>query len=143
MTHLLDANAVIAMLNDAGSVVAQRARQHKPRDVGMSSIVAHELYYGAFKSQRVERNVALVDALQFEVVEFDHEDAREAGAIRALLATRGTPIGPYDILIAGQAKARGLTLVTRNTSEFRRVKGLRVEDWERARPRKGAKRIRT
>lgn len=131
MTHLLDAYAVIAMLNDASSVVAQRARKHKPEDVGISAIVAHELYYGAFKSRRVERNVALVDALQFEILEFDQEDAREAGAIRALMATRGTPIGPYDVLIAGQAKARGLTLVTRNTSEFRRVAGLRVQDWER------------
>ena len=131
MTHLLDANAVIAMLNDVNSVVAQRARRHKPADVGISTIVAHELCYGAFKSQRVERNVALVDALQFEILEFDQEDAREAGAIRALLATRGTLIGPYDVLIAGQAKARGLTLVTRNTSEFRRVTGLRVQDWER------------
>lgn len=141
MTHLLDANAVIAMLNDATSVVAQRARGHKPGDVGISAIVAHELYYGAFKSQRVERNVGLVDALQFEVIEFDHEDAREAGAIRALLAARGTPIGPYDVLIAGQAKARGLTLVTRNTSEFRRVTGLRVEDWERAEKRSKSKRL--
>lgn len=130
MTHLLDANAVIAMLNDSDSVVARRARKHKPSDVGISAVVAHELYYGAFKSQRVDRNVALVDALQFEILEFDQEDAREAGAIRALLATQGTPIGPYDVLIAGQAKARGLTLVTRNTREFRRVGGLRVQDWE-------------
>jgi tRNA(fMet)-specific endonuclease VapC len=133
MTHLLDANAVIAMLKDENSTVTQRARRHKPGDVGISAIVAHELYYGAFKSQRVERNVALVDALQFETLEFGQEDAREAGAIRALLATRGTPIGPYDVLIAGQAKARGLTLVTRNTSEFRRVIGLRVQNWERKR----------
>lgn len=139
MTHLLDANAVIAMLNDVSSVVAQRAREHKPEDVGISAIVAHELYYGAFKSQRVVHNVALVDALQFEVIEFDHEDAREAGAIRALLATRGTPIGPYDVLIAGQAKARGLTLVTRSTNEFGRVTGLQVEDWETARVAKRAK----
>jgi tRNA(fMet)-specific endonuclease VapC len=133
MTHLLDANAVIAMLNDADSVVARRARKHKPGDVGISAVVVHELYYGAFKSQRVERNVALVDALQFEVLEFDQEDAREAGAIRALLVTQGTPIGPYDVLIAGQAKARGLTLVTRNTREFGRVSGLRVQDWEQKR----------
>jgi hypothetical protein len=59
----------------------------------------------------------LVDALQFTVVEFD-EDARHAGEVRALLASRGTPIGPYDVLIAGQAKARNLTLVTHNTDEF-------------------------
>jgi tRNA(fMet)-specific endonuclease VapC len=112
MRYLLDANAVIALLNDT-----------------TSAIVIHELYYGAFKSQRVEKNVARVDALLFPVLEFDEEDARQAGEVRAHLASKGTPIGPYDVLIAGQAKARNLTLVTHNTAEFQRVEGLRVEDW--------------
>ena len=133
MTHLLDANAVIALLNDPMGATARRARRHKPRDIGLSSIVAHELYYGAFKSQRVSSNAALVDALQFHVVEFDREDARRAGEIRALLARRGTPIGPYDVLIAGQAKARAMVLVTNNTAKFGRVPGLRLEDWTRVR----------
>ena len=75
--------------------------------------------------------MARVDALQFSVLEFDEEDARQAGQIRAQLASKGTPIGPYDVLIAGQAKARELTLVTHNTSEFQRVPGLKVEDWKR------------
>jgi tRNA(fMet)-specific endonuclease VapC len=136
MKYLLDANAVIALLNDGSSRTARQARRHDPGDVGISAIVIHELYYGAFKSQRTARNVALVDALQFEVLELDQGDAKEAGAIRALLAARGTPIGPYDVLIAGQARARALTLVTRNTSEFARVPGLRIEDWERPRGRK-------
>jgi tRNA(fMet)-specific endonuclease VapC len=74
--------------------------------------------------------VALVDSLQFVVLEFDKEDARQAGEIRALLASRGTPIGPYDVLIAGQAKARNLTLITHNTDEFGRVPGLRFDDWQ-------------
>jgi tRNA(fMet)-specific endonuclease VapC len=134
--YLLDANAVIALLNDTKSKTARRARRHKPGDVAISAIVAHELYYGAYKSQRTERNVALIDSLQFEVVEFDQEDARQAGEIRALLALRGTPIGPYDILIAGQAKARRLTLVTHNTVEFARVQDLRIEDWESVRRKK-------
>jgi len=68
--------------------------------------------------------------LQFEIVGFDQEDSRQAGAVRAMLAAVGTPIGPYDVLIAGQARARDLTLITRNTGEFSRVDGLRVEDWE-------------
>jgi tRNA(fMet)-specific endonuclease VapC len=67
--------------------------------------------------------------LQFEVLEFDHEDAKRAGEVRAILATRGTPIGPFDVLIAGQAKARNRTLVTNNSSEFSRVAGLQTEDW--------------
>ena len=100
----------------------------------MSAVVIHELYYGAFKSQRVEKNVARVDGLQFPVLEFDQEDARQAGEIRAHLASKGTPIGPYDVLIAGQAKARKLTLVTHNTTEFQRVPSLKVEDWKGAMP---------
>ena len=99
-------------------------------------MVIHELYYGAFKSQRTARNGALVDSLQFEIMEFDQEDAKQAGQVRALLALRGSPIGPYDVLIAGQAKARGLILVTRNTAEFARVSDLRIEDWESEREEK-------
>ena len=121
--YLLDTNAVIALLNDAESPLGHRARQHKPADICISSVVAHELFYGAFKSQRAAYNVTLVDSLQFEVLEFDKDDARQAGEIRAHLALKGTPIGPYDVLIAGQAKARNLTLVTGNTDEFKRVGG--------------------
>jgi tRNA(fMet)-specific endonuclease VapC len=88
------------------------------------------LFYGAFKSRRAAQNLALIDALQFEVLEFDKEDARQAGEIRALLASEGTPIGPYDVLIAGQALAREMILVTRNTQEFGRVIGLQIEDWQ-------------
>lgn len=136
MKYLLDANAVIALLNDTRSRTARRARRHKPGDVGISAIVVHELYYGAFKSQRTARNVALIDALQFEVMDLDQEDAKQAGEIRALLAARGAPIGPYDVLIAGQARARKLILVTRNTAEFARVPDLRIEDWESERVKK-------
>jgi len=139
MGYLLDANAIIALLNDTTSPIARRVRRHAPRDFGVSALVVHELYYGGFKSQRVEQNVARVDALQFSVLELDEEDAREAGQIRAHLASKGTSIGPYDVLIAGQAKARELTLVTHNTSKFRRVPGLKLEDWKGStsqRPRK-------
>jgi len=130
MRYLLDTNAIIALLNDTTSPIARRVRRYTPRDIGISAVVMHELYYGAFKSQRVEKNVARVDALQFPVLELDQDDARQAGEIRAHLASKGTPIGPYDVLIAGQAKARKLTLVTHNTTEFVRVPGLKVEDWK-------------
>src|SRR6478609_4624649 len=111
MRYLLDTNAVIALLNDAISKLALRARQEKPGDIAISAVVMHELFYGAFKSRRVAQNVALVDALQFATLEFDKEDARKAGEVRALLAAKGTPIGPYDVLVAGQALARNLILV--------------------------------
>ena len=130
MRYLLDANAVIALLNDKTSKTAQRARRERVGDVAVSAIVAHELFYGAFKSRRAAQNLGLIDALQFVVIEFDKEDARQAGEIRALLASNGTPIGPYDVLIAGQALARDMILVTRNTQEFGRVIGLQIEDWQ-------------
>jgi tRNA(fMet)-specific endonuclease VapC len=130
MQFLLDTNIVIAVLNDATSRAANRLHRESPSDVAISSVVAHELYYGAFKSQRTSHNLALVDALQFPVLEFDREDARQAGAVRALLANQGTPIGPYEALIAGQALARNLILVTSNAREFARVPGLAIEDWQ-------------
>ena len=130
MRFLFDANAVIALLNDPQGSVARRARQHRPADIGLSAIVSHELYFGAFKSQRRDHNLAIVDGLLFEVVPFDQEDARHAGEVRATLGALGTPIGPYDVLIAGQARSRGLTLVSRNLREFGRVQGLNVENWE-------------
>ena len=130
MLFLLDTNAVIALLNAQGGLVSQRIRQYRPADIGLPSIVMHELYFGAFRSQRIERNLALVDRLRFEVLPFDQDDARRAGEIRAALAAQGTPIGGYDVLIAGQARARGLTLVSRNVREFARVESLCVENWE-------------
>lgn len=129
MRYLLDTNVVIALLNDTTSKPAQRVRREPPGDVAISAIVAHELFYGAFKSQRTADNLAVVDALQFTVIEFDKEDARQAGQVRAALAARGAPIGPYDVLIAGQAMARNLALVTNNTAEFGRIAGLIIEDW--------------
>ncbi|SRR5712691_9550686 len=129
MRYLLDANVVIALLNDTTSKPARRAKRERPGDIAISAIVAHELFYGAFKSRRTTQNVALVDALRFAVIDFDKEDARQAGSIRAVLASKGTPIGPYDVLVAGQAMARNLILVTHNADEFRRVPGLRIEDW--------------
>lgn len=129
MRFLLDTNAVIELLRRPDGPLRRRVRSHDPSEIGLSAIALHELYYGAFRSSGEEANVALVDGLRFEIVEFDGEDSRHAGEIRAALATGGTPIGPFDVLIAGQARARELTLVTANVREFRRVDGLAVEDW--------------
>lgn len=129
MKYLLDTNAVIAIMKGHEKFLA-RLRPHKPADFGMPSVVAYELLYGAFHSQRVEDNLRRVDALRFEVLEFDINDARCAARIRAQLATQGSPIGPYDLLIAGQSQARGLTLITRNLREFQRIPGLEIQDWE-------------
>jgi tRNA(fMet)-specific endonuclease VapC len=130
MDYLLDANAVVGLLNNRPVNLVRRARREVTKDIGISAIVAHELFYGAFRSQRAAANVARIDALRFEVIEFDKEDALQAAEIRALLAAQGAPIGPYDVLIAGQAVARNIVLVSRNIREFARVPRLRVENWE-------------
>jgi len=130
MDYLLDANAVVGLLNNRPRNLVRRARQEATKDIGISAIVAHELYYGAFRSQRASYNQGRFDALRFVVIEFDKEDAVQAAEIRALLAVQGSPIGPYDVLIAGQAVARNVVLVTRNTREFARVPRLRIENWE-------------
>ena len=132
MRYLLDSNACIALLNNTSATLLTRIRRHAPSQIGLSAIVTYELYYGACKSRRTSRNLELVDRLAFEVVPFDASDARVAGAVRSELEAAGRPIGPYDLLIAGQARARGLTLVTANSREFLRVKGLDCEDWSDA-----------
>lgn len=129
MPYLLDANVVVTMLRDAASALGTKVKAQAPADIAVPAIVIHELYYGAFKSARPAHHKAAVDALQFQILEFDREDAQHAGEIRAALAKAGQGIGPYDVLIAGQARARGLTLVTNNRREFDRVPGLIVEDW--------------
>lgn len=105
-------------------------RRHAPEDFGIPAVAAHELFYGAYRSTRQQQNLALLDGLRLAVLEFDKEDARQAGEIRAALAAAGTPIGPYDVLIAGQAMARRMVLVTHNVGEFSRVGDLQVEDWQ-------------
>lgn len=130
MRYLLDTNAVIALLTGRQPQLLAMVRKYRTEDFGLSAIVLHELSYGAYKSTRQEENLELLDRLQFEVLNFDKRDAKQAGEIRASLAKKGTPIGPYDALIAGQAKARNLILITSNTREFARVPGLRVQDWQ-------------
>lgn len=128
---LLDANAVIMLVSRRSEALLERVEAADLGSLAVSSIVAHELYFGAYRSQKVDFNLETLRLLftDLPVLELDREDARVAGDIRADLARRGMPIGPYDVLIAGQAKARDLPLITNNTAEFSRVSGLRIEDW--------------
>jgi tRNA(fMet)-specific endonuclease VapC len=126
---LLDTNAVIAVVNQPKGSVAKKLRRHAPHNIFVSSVVMHELFFGAFNSARIEANVSVIDSLAFNVVPFDLDDGRMAGQVRAVLKSLGTPIGPYDVLIAGQAVNRDFTLVTHNVHEFSRVPQLRVADW--------------
>ena len=137
-TYLLDTNACIALINGKEANVRRRFQRAVARDsmILVSSIVAFELWYGVAKSQRKDSNTQRLEAFlagPLEWVLFDEEDARAAGTIRAELEAIGKPIGAYDVLLAGQARRRGATLVTANTKEFTRVSGLKSEDWATAR----------
>lgn len=131
ISHLLDTNAVIALVGRKSDTLVSRVLHSPQGSIGLPSVVAYELYFGAQKSAKVQHNLETLRLLMadFPILDFDQNDAFVAGEIRAALAAKGTPIGPYDVLIAGQAKARGLTLVTNNVGEFSRVENLRVEDW--------------
>jgi len=136
MSHLLDTNACIALINGRPTTVRERLRLSLERGdcVWLSSVAMFELWYGVAKSERQERNAErlAVFTAPFEVLSFDEEDARRAGGVRATLERAGSPIGAYDVLIAGQALRHDLVLVTANIAEFGRVADLRWEDWSTA-----------
>lgn len=129
---LPDTNVWIRYLNPAPSPVKQRFIEHLPQSIVLCDVVKAELYFGAYKSQRREVNLSLLETLfaQFLSLPFDGNAARLCGELRADLAQKGKPIGPYDLQIAAVALANDLTLVTHNTAEFGRIDGLRLEDWE-------------
>lgn len=132
--YSLDTNIVIAVINrsDLGIERAFKALAGTQGVLFISSIVMFELRYGYAKSDRTDRMVELLTKLLsagIDVLPFDAEDAAAAGSIRSHLEAAGTPIGAYDLLIAGQARRRGLALVTRNRREFDRVPELKVTDW--------------
>lgn len=131
MRYILDTNAVIVLIAGKSEALLRHIVAKNEGEIAISSIVAHKLYFGVYRSQKIHENLQTLRLLlhDFSVLAFDQEDARVSGEIRSELARIGTPIGPYDVLIAGQAKARNLTVVTNNLREFNRVEKLKVEDW--------------
>lgn len=129
MIFLLDTNAVAALSLEEPAFMERRLG-FVPADFGISSIAAFEISFGAHRHAQTQKYLERFDRLQLEILPFTESDARAAGRLRANLLVAGTPIGPYDILIAGQAVARNLTLISRNVREFSRVEGLRVENWQ-------------
>jgi tRNA(fMet)-specific endonuclease VapC len=134
VSYLLDTNVCIALINGTSNRVRRLYFQAAVRGTlpATSSIVAHELWYGVAKSGRARQNAKRLSTFlssAVSVLEFSAQDAQAAGEIRAELECQGQRIGEYDTLIAGQAFCRNLILVTANTREFERVKGLIVEDW--------------
>lgn len=130
LRYMLDTNLCIRVLRDRPAAVRQRFNETS-EGLSISAVVLTELLHGAARSARpVENRRAVEDfAARLDVLPFDDVAADHAADIRADLERKGTMIGAYDLLIAGHARSRGLTVVTGNLREFRRVEGLRCEDW--------------
>lgn len=127
---MLDTNILIHTINKRPAKIRKRFGRHEGQ-LCISTVSWGELVYGCEKSSRPEQNLADIESManRLEIAAFDTSAAAHFGQIRAELARKGKPIGPYDAMIAGHARSLGLVLVTNNVKEFRRVSGLRVENW--------------
>ncbi len=132
MKFLLDTDTCIYALKQRESVIRNLLSQSR-EDVGVSVLTEAELRTGAAKSSSSARTLRLVENFlrPLRILEFTSEDAATYAVVRSRLERAGTPIGPLDTLIAAQAVARKLTLVTNNEREFNRVTGLSLENWSR------------
>lgn len=130
LKYMLDTNIIIYTIKNRPPQVRRLFKQHDEQ-MCISSITLGELVFGAEHSQQVERNLADIEAMtaRLEVLPFDNKAAYHFGQIRADLYKNGQPIGPFDMMIAGHARASGLILVTNNIKEFKRVPGLILENW--------------
>ena len=128
--YILDTNTLIYFFKGIGSVSASLLNK-PPRSIGIPTIVLFELEVGIAKSTSPKKRRLQLESLisTVNILPLGHEEVKCAAAIRADLETRGKPIGPYDVLIAGTAVAHRGVLVTHNTSEFERIDGLQLEDW--------------
>jgi tRNA(fMet)-specific endonuclease VapC len=130
MRYMLDTDICIYAINEQPPKVLQAFREHHAEGLGVSTITASELHFGVARTGSARNAEALRRFLgSLEVADFDTNAAEVAGQVRAWLASHGTPIGPYDSLIAAHAQALGVTLVTNNTREFERVPGLKIANW--------------
>lgn len=128
--YLLDTNICIYTIKNRPESVRKAFIEHDGQ-MGVSTITEMELIYGAEKSAAIARNLKDVEGFlaRLEILDFDSAAAAHTGQIRAELANAGTPIGPYDQMIAGHARSLGLIVVTNNVAEFARVPGIRLENW--------------
>ena len=128
--YLLDTNIVIYAIKNRPRSLREKFNRLQDQ-MAISSVTWGELIYGVGRSSQPDRNLADIESIaaKLEVIPFDRPAADHFGQIRAELYRVGTPIGPYDMMIAGQARARGLILVTNNTKEFERIPGLMLENW--------------
>ncbi len=128
--YLLDTNIVIYTIKNRPQEVRHAFKQHQGQ-MAISTVTLGELIFGAEHSAQPGKNQADIDAMtaRLDVLPFDENAAIHFGQIRAELYSKGKPIGPYDMMIAAHARARGMILITNNCKEFERVPGLRIENW--------------
>lgn len=131
MKYLVDTNILIYLCNSKSQKLERRFKRHHPEQFAVSSVTVGELIYGVNKSLHKRKNLnAILKILSpFEVIDYNSQDAWEYGEIRAALEVKGTPIGGNDLMLAAQARRRGLIVVTNNVREFERVEHLKVQDW--------------
>jgi tRNA(fMet)-specific endonuclease VapC len=130
MIFLLDTDTCIGVLRQRPGMV-QRLSQLAPMDCAVSMVTVYELFCGLAKAQDPAKERLKVERFISAVIELplDRPSAEAAATVRENLERQGNLIGPYDLLIAGQALAGKLTLVTNNVREFQRVSGLNLESW--------------
>ncbi|MDP2277795.1 MAG: type II toxin-antitoxin system VapC family toxin [Nitrospirota bacterium] len=131
MKFMLDTNTCIYLIKQKPPKVLKHFKAHSVGEIGISSITLAELRFGVEKSQHIQKNQEALNAfiLPLEIGDFDEKAAKVYGEIRAALEKTGNPIGSMDMLIGAHALSLGLTLVTNNTKEFRKIKHLKVIDW--------------
>ncbi len=130
---MLDTDMCIYLIKRRSPTVIRKLQERRPTEVCISSITMAELQYGVEKSEARDKNAsALVRFLApLDILHFDHNAAIAYGQVRAHLERKGRPIGALDTLIGAHALSAGATLVTNNVREFRRLPGLKVENWAR------------
>lgn len=131
MRFMLDTDMCIALIKRKPAKTLRRITSLSPGEAGISAITLAELRFGVAKSAQRERNSQALDEflLPLEIADFDEDAAEAYGETRSALERGGTPIGPLDTQIGAHALSLGAVLVTHNTREFRRIRGLSVEDW--------------
>ena len=128
--YLLDTNILVYAYRNQGQCRV-KLEAHNPADIFICAITVAEIEYGIAKSLRPDGlRLFLADVKNRHTLQaLSWEAAAQSGQLRALLERQGQPIGSHDLLIAGIALAHDLIVVTRNTREFERVPGLRLENW--------------
>lgn len=132
MKYLLDTNVCIQILKGTSDSIKSKIASIPTEEIIIPSVVRYELFYGAYKSNNLEKTLSLINEFldSFDTEEFNDSTAKYCGEIRATLESKGEPIGPYDLMIAATAMMNDYILVSNNTREFKRIENIKLVDWQ-------------